>query len=205
LGRLGQENSIIKNNAMTTKLITFFLSFIAIYSTAQTDGKIKNYNVDEFNRIVTHGGGNLQIGHSDKYTVQASTNNSCCQIEEISVSSKTLNIRIKDSKEGPCDCTIYIGVPVVDEIVQNEGGDIVLKKGFRPANSFQCKIRGGGNINVSELPVDSFSASITGGGHILLHAEKELEGNISGGGLIEYTGNPNVKRSISGGGTIRKR
>jgi hypothetical protein len=190
---------------MTTKLVIFCLSFIASYSVAQTDATVRNYNVDEFNRIITHGGGNLQIEYSDKHTVHARTNNSCFEIEEISVTSKTLNIRIKDSGKVPCDGTIYIGVPAVDEIVQNGGGDIVLKKGFRPTNSFQCKIRGGGNINVSELPVDSFTASIRGGGHILLHAEKELEGNISGGGSIEYTGSPNVKRNISGGGTIRKK
>jgi hypothetical protein len=190
---------------MTLKLVTFCLSLIAITGVAQTDSGIKNYNVGEFNKIVTYGGGNLQIQYSDKYTVQVHTSNACFQLVEISVSSKTLKIEVKDSREGICDFTIYVGVPVVDEIIQNGGGNIVLKEGFRPTNLFQCKINGGVDINLLKLPVDSFSASIQGGGHIVLHAEKELEGTISGGGLIEYAGDPKVTRSISGGGTIRKK
>jgi hypothetical protein len=194
-----------RNTPVTIKLVTFCLSLIAIHGAAQTDATLRNYNVGEFNRIVTHGGGNLQIMYSDRYTVQASTNHSCFEIKEISVTSKTLNIRIKESGKGPCDGAIYIGVPALAEIVQNGGGDIVMKEGFRSTDSFQCKINGGGKINVSKLPVESFSASISGGGHIVLHAENELRGSISGGGLIEYTGNPDVKRSVSGGGTIKKK
>lgn len=171
---------------------------------AQVNIKTKNYEIEDFNRIITQGGGNLNITYSDKHTLEVNTTNDCFGLIEIAVSSKTLCIEIKNSKTKACDCTINIGVPLLYELVQNEGGNVVLRKGFSPTNSFECKIKAGGNIDLSELSVDTFYASIEGGGKIQLNALKKLEGNISGGGLIEYLGDPTVKSNISGGGTIRK-
>jgi hypothetical protein len=171
---------------------------------AQADVKTKNYKIDEFNKIITHGSGNFNIKYSDKHTLEVNATNDCFEVVQFSVLSKTLYIEIKNSKTKSCDCTINIGVPLFNELVQNGGGNIVLKKGFSSTNSFECKINGGGNIDLSELFVDSLCASIEGGGKILLNARKKLEGNISGGGLIEYLGDPIVLSKVSGGGTIRK-
>lgn len=189
---------------MKIKLITFYLSVIAVSSWAQADIKTKNYEIDDFNKIVTHGGGNLNIKYSDEHTLEVHATNDCFELVEISVSSKILYIEIKSSLTRTCDCTINIGIPILYELVQNGGGNIVLKKGFRPTNSFWCKIKGGGNIDLSEFSVDSVYASIEGGGNILLNAKKKLDGKIAGGGLIEYLGDPIVKSDVSDGGTIRK-
>lgn len=189
---------------MTIKLTTFYLSLVTISSLAQVDIKSKNYKIDDFSKIITHGGGNLNISYSNEHTLEVKATNDCFKLVEISVSSKILYIEIKNSKARTCDCTINIGVPVLYEIVQNGGGSIVLKSGFRPTNSFGCKIKGGGNMDLSEFSVDSLYASIDGGGKILLNARKKLKGEISGGGLIEYLGEPIVESNVSGGGTIRK-
>jgi hypothetical protein len=189
---------------MTIKLIAFYLSLITISGFGQADIKTKNYKIDDFRKIITHGGGNLNISYSDEHTLEVKTTNDCFALVDISVSSKILYIEIKNSKTRTCDCTINIGVPVLYELVQNGGGNIVFKRGFKPTNSFGCKIKGGGNIDLSEFSVDSLYASIEGGGKIQLNARKKLEGNISGGGLIEYLGDPIVESDVSGGGTIRK-
>ena len=190
---------------MTIKLITFYLSVIITTSSfGQANIKTKNYKVDDFSKIITHGGGNLNISYSDEHTLEVKTTNDCFELVDISVSSKTLYIEIKNLQSSNCNCTINIGVPVLHELVQNGGGNILLKRGFRPTNSFDCKIKGGGNIDLSEFSVDSLYASIEGGGKILLNARKKLEGKISGGGLIEYLGDPIVESNVSDGGTIRK-
>lgn len=198
------EKVLLKTKTMKIKLITFYLSLITISSLAQADIKTKNYEIGDFSRIVTHGGGNLNISYSDEYTLEVNANKDCFELVEVSVSSKVLYIEVKNSKTRTCDCTINIGLPILYELVQNRGGNIVLKKGFRPTNSFWCKIKGGGNIDISEFSVDSVYASIEGGGNILLNAKKKLDGKIGGGGLIEYLGDPIVKSNVSGGGTIRK-
>jgi hypothetical protein len=189
---------------MTIKLITFCLSLITISGLAQADIKTENYKIDDFVKIITYGGGNLNISFSDKHTLEVNATNDCFELVKISVSSKVLYIEIKNSKTGTCNCTINIGVPILYELVQNGGGNIVFKGGFKPTNSFECKIKGGGDIDLSDFPVDSLHASIEGGGKILLNARKKLEGKIIGGGLIEYLGDPIVKSYVSGGGTIRK-
>jgi len=198
------NKALPKKNAMTIKLITFFLSLITISSFGQADIKTKNYKMDDFSKIITQGGGNLNISYSNEHTLEVKTTNDCFELVDISVSSKTLYIEIKNLPTGNCNCTINIGVPVLYELVQNGGGNIVLKRGFSPTNSFGCKIKGGGSIDLSEFPVDSLYASIEGGGKILLNARNKLEGKISGGGLIEYLGDPIVESNVSGGGTIRK-
>jgi hypothetical protein len=190
---------------MEKKLVTLYLMFITFIGMAQTDTKTRNYELDEFNKIIIHGGGNLQIHHSGKHSLEVKSNKACDEIIDFSVSSKTLYIRINDSGINGCGITIGVGVPSLIELIQNGGGNVVFKEGFSPQNSFMCEINGGGNIDVSEVSVNSFYASIEGGGVILLHAEKELEGNISGGGLIEYSGDPKVKSNVSGGGAINKK
>jgi len=199
------KKALPKTNAMTIKLITFYLSLITISSFGQSDIETKNYKIDDFSKIITHGGGNLNISYSNEHTLEVKTTNDCFKLVDISVSSRILYIEIKNSKARTCDCTINIGVPVLYELVQNGGGNIVLKKGFKPTNSFECKTKGGGNIDLSEFSVDSVYASIEGGGKILLNARKKLDGKISGGGLIEYLGDPIVESKVSGGGTIRKK
>ena len=188
---------------MVIKLFTLYLSLVTMSGLPQVAIKSRVYGVDDFNRIVTYGAGNLNIEHSDKYTLEVHAINDCIELVEISVLLKTLYFVVKDSKTSTCNCTIDIGVPAINELVQNGGGNIVFKKDFSPANSFDCKIKRGGNIDVSLLSVDSFYASIQDGGEILLNAQMALEGNISGGGLIEYLGDPTVKSSVSGGGAIR--
>jgi Putative auto-transporter adhesin, head GIN domain len=187
---------------MTKKLIALYLSVITSSSFGQADIKTQNYVVDDFSKIVTHGGGNLNVSYSNEHALEVMTTRDCFEL--ISVSSKTLFIDIQNLQSGNCNCTINIGVPVLHELVQNGGGNVVLKRGLSPMNSFVCKIKGGGDIDLSELSVDSFYASIDGGGKILLNARKKLEGKISGGGLIEYLGDPTVESNVSGGGTIRK-
>lgn len=198
------KKALPKTSAMTIKLITIYLSLITISSFGQADIKTKNYKIDDFNKIITHGGGNLNISYSNQHILEVKTTNDCFELVDISVSSKILYIEIKNLQTGNCNCTINIGVPVLYELVQNGGGNIVLKRGFSPTNSFECKIKEGGSIDLSELSVDSIYASIDGGGKILLNARKKLEGKISGGGLIEYLGDPIVESNVSGGGTIRK-
>lgn len=202
------EESIIHyptTNAMTIKLIAFYLSLTTISSFGQSDIETKNFKIDDFTKIITHGGGNLNISYSNEYTLEVKTTNDCFKLVDISVSSKILYIRIENSKARTCNCTINIGVPVLYELAQNGGGNIVLKKGLKPTNSFYCKIKEGGNIDLSEFSVDSLYASIEGGGQILLNARKKLNGKISGGGLIEYLGDPIVESNVSDGGTIRKK
>lgn len=190
---------------MTQKLIAVYLSVIITSSSfRQSELKTKNYVVDDFSKIVTHGGGNLNISYSNEHTLEVKTTSTCFELITISVSSKTLYIDVQNLQSTNCNCIINIGVPVLHELVQNGGGNVVLKRGLSPTNSFVCKIKGGGDIDLSELSVDSLYASIEGGGKILLNARKKLEGKISGGGLIEYLGEPTVESNVSGGGTIRK-
>lgn len=189
---------------MKIKLITLYLILGTLGSLAQADIKITNYTINDFDKIVTHGGTNLNINHSDEHTLEVYTSEECSESVEISVISKVLYIEINDPKERTCTCKITIGVPLLHELVQNGGGSIVIAKGFKSTNSFECRIKGGGNIDLSEISVDSIYASIEGGGKILVNARKILEGKVVGGGLIEYVGDPIVKPYISGGGSIRK-
>lgn len=189
---------------MAVKLITIYLTFVTVSALAQTDIKTKNYQVEPFNKIETQGGGSLNIKYADKHTLKVSTTKDCLDLVKVSVLSETLYIDIKKLETNNCHCKIEIGVPVVNKLVQHGGGSIVISKGFSRVNSFECKVEGGGNIDLAELAVDDFRATIEGGGKILLTAQKKLEGNISGGGLIEYLGAPNVISNVSGGGTIRK-
>ena len=189
---------------MSIKLIALFLSLVTLDDKRQAEIQNKNYELEDFDKIISHGGASLIINYSDRHSFQVNATTDCLKSVEISVSNRTLYIAMKDSKANTCKCTIDIGVPVLYELVQKGGGNVVLKEGFSPMNSFECKIEGGGNIDLSQLSVDSFYASIHGGGKMSLNARKELEGTISGGGLIEYSGNAIVRSYVSGGGTIRK-
>jgi hypothetical protein len=194
-----------KSNTMTATFSTLFLLLITLSGVAQVDTKAKNYKVDEFNKIDIQGGGNLEIHHSDNYSLEIMIDGSCDDFVKASVISKTLYIAIKDSAKEGCDIAIKIHAPFLTELVQNGGGNIVLKDGFSPQHAFRCQIKGGGNTNISKLLVTSFYASIEDGGVLLVHVEKELVGNISGGGLIKYSGDPTVKSNVSGGGAISKK
>ena len=190
---------------MTKQLILLCFSLCAITGMAQSNIEFRDYNVDEFDKIVTRGGGNVRIKYSEENTLRVSAKIACIALADISVSSKTLYIDVRHSEEEDCQFRINVGTPMINELVQNGGGNIVLDKGFGSKDSFQCKIGGGGNIDVSELAVNSFHASISGGGKIILNAQNELIGTISGGGLIEYSGEPKVTSDISGGGSIRRK
>ena len=190
---------------MVKNLAALFLMLITSIGMAQTDTKTARYEVADFNKVIIHGGGNLQIHQSDKRSVEIKSNRDCNKMVDVSVSSKTLHIRVDDSQINGCDLVVSVSVPSLIELVKNGGGNVVLKEGFSPQKSFTCKIHGGGNIDVSELPVESFYATIQGGGVMLLHAEMELQGNISGGGLIKYSGDPKVTSNVSGGRAINRK
>jgi hypothetical protein len=178
---------------------------ITIIGMAQTESYVRNYDVDEFNKIVIAGGGNLYIYYSDKQSINVKSKNDCDEMVDVSVSSKTLYIHVNDTDVNHCDITIDVSAPSIIELVQNGGGNVFIRKGFNPQDSFLCKIYGGGNMDVSELSVNSSVASIEGGGVILLNAEKQLKGNISGGGAIKYTGDPKVMSSVTGGGSVSRK
>jgi hypothetical protein len=194
-----------KQHSMKKTFTILYLMSITLIGTAQTDSHTKTYDVDEFNKIVIDGGGNLQIHYSNKQTLNVKSSVACDEMVDVSVSSKTLYIRVNDSGANRCAITIDVGAHSIVELIQNGGGNVFVRKGFNPQDSFRCEINGGGNMDVSELSVNSFVASIEGGGVILLNAENELTGSISGGGLIKYTGNPKVVSTVSGGGSVDRK
>lgn len=181
------------------------LSLLTLTSMAQADLKTKTFHLDEFNRVVTQGGGNVEISPAHEYTLQLSVHPDCLQLLEFSVASQVLYIEVMNSKDTECEYTIYVGMPKLNELDVHGGGNIILQDGFRPKDTLECSIHAGGYIDASKLAVDFFDASIQGGGHLTMKASAVLHGNISGGGLIEYSGDPEVKSSVSGGGTIRRK
>ena len=186
--------------AMHERLLTLCFILIAIGGVAQS-----NENLEKFTKVVVRGGGTVQISRENAYTFTVDTHGRCAELVNFSVSSETLYIQVEDADANDCALTMHVGVPSLDGLALNGGGNIVVRDGFPSEDSFECKLRGGGSVDVSELRVDSIIASINGGGTMLLTAEKQLTANISGGGVIEYSGNPKVSRAISGGGSVRRR
>lgn len=195
---------------MTRTLTTLFFSLLIVTAVAQTGttttGKTgRQYKVKDFSEIVIDGGGNLYVYHSDAATVSVNAGKSCLDEIDVSVSEKTLHVILPDTKAEGCHFTIYVGVPVLNKLVQRGGGNVVLQEGFERTNAFYCEIEGGGNIDASRLLVKSFFASINGGGTLSLNAEKELHGKIVNGGFMEYAGDPVLQSDVTGGGVIKKK
>ncbi len=190
---------------MNIKLITLCFSLFTLGVSAQDDSNSRSYKLDDFENIVTHGGGNINVEFSDASIVEVTTGSDCLESVELKVKAKTLYIEVKDYAGKACKVTINIKVPALNSIAQNGGGNVLIKKGFSPIKSFACKLKGGGNINLSALNIENCYASIEGGGSMLVNATNQLEGKITGGGLIEYLGEPEVISDISGGGAIKKR
>ena len=202
LGIASYLNQVAMQNIFLLILILLLINGILKPALGQ-ETNTEECTVAPFDRLILHGGGNVQVMFSDSYFLKVKRDGQCLVQVDYSVASRTLKINISRESQDNCNTEFYIGAPNLHTITQVGGGVLQLQPGFTTQDLFHYIMVDGGEANVSELSVNSFHASIHGGGTLQIHAEKELNGTIVDGGRITFTGNPKVSSSISGGGDIR--
>ena len=174
-------------------------------TSVESEKVVKEIALSPFEIVVTEGGGNFYFHYAPNTKVALKGAGSCVEETAVKVSSNTLRIHPKNGFSENCRVEIHIYAPVLKEIQQAGGGNILIKEGFAPVDVFKCSIAGGGTVGLTALKVDSLFASIDGGGEISAQVNKMLVGKIRGGGVISYQGEPVVESDISGGGVIKQK
>ena len=84
------------------------------------------------------------------------------------------------------------------------GSGSMRMTGTTPADLFEAKISGSGDINNYSFPVKHADLRISGSGNSIVYPIERLDVDISGSGDVRYRGAPNVlNTSVSGSGTVK--
>ena len=184
---------------MKTALVAFAL-FCAAPAVAQAAETI---NVGHFDGIDINGGGQVTLRHGATQSIvlrQGSTQYTSFRISD----GHTLRI---DACNGTCphhyDLEIEITVPDIRALSINGGGSITASS-FPGKDKITAAVNGGGEIDLTGMPVANATVAVNGGGLIKLVATSHMTAAVEGGGEIAYGGHPQVTQVVQGGGSIER-
>lgn len=187
----------------------------AIATALLVSGASVNANADEtfevapFDKIYIEAGASVVIYPSDDFRVIVKTR--LAEQFDVKVDSGTLILECdfqacRRARNVDAEFEIYASDLVMIEIAR--GGDAVLNSIYGDMENFDAKVRGGGNIDLTDVAVTSLNANVRGGGGIEARVSDNAHATVRGGGRIDLGDtavNTLVAQITGGGGTVRRR
>jgi len=180
--------------------LAFIISATLLSGAAFAGTEVK---VPPFSGIDVHGGGDVKLvyGPVQRVTVIKAD----MKVARIEVKGNTL---VLSPCEGMCwgshPLEVEIVSPKIEYLDIHGGGSIRATGNFEKVSNLKIEVHGGGDADISAIPVQSVRADVHGGGELKVKAIDSLDAEVHGGGDITYVGRPaHISSKTHGGGSIR--
>ncbi|GHU70199.1 DUF2807 domain-containing protein [Clostridia bacterium] len=156
--------------------------------------------VDEFDRIVFSGAGEVTIKFADRYSVIVTADDNTQQHIKMNAEDGVLTISMDVKTVRATKLSIDITMPTLTAIDMEGAGSITLGDGS--ADNLAVKLSGVGSIDATRYQIKNASVNLEGVGTLKVWATESLSGKLSGVGQLVYKGSPTLNVDHEGLGNI---
>lgn len=176
---------------MKTTLVLLSLGLSATINTASADcikgvGEVvkKSLTVDAFHGISLEGSMNVVLTQGATQSVEVEAQANLIELIETKVVKGVWEITTKDGYSTDKTFTLYITVPMIDQVAVDGSGD-VISNGTFTSDAMELAVAGSGNITIA-FNSKTADADIAGSGDMVLSGTADkLNVNVAGSGDVD--------------------
>lgn len=155
-----------------------------------------------FSAIAVHGGGEVKLSYGPVQRVTVIKGD--MKVARVEVKGQTLDLA---ACTGMCwgshELVVEVVTPKLEAVDVHGGGSITAQGTFPKLPHIRAEVHGGGEADISAIPVETVNAEVHGGGSLRVKALNALNAQVHGGGEITYVGHPaQISSQTHGGGSI---
>jgi len=186
-------------------VIIAFISAVLFVCCEQGNGDIvsNERKAANFNRVISHGSGNVNIHFSEDYKVIVTTDSNIQDNIEVKAIDNTLHIERDSGNYNPTKLIIDIYMPELKAFTLSGSGKIKINSGS--TSNLTINLSGSGNIDCQNYDTQNVNITISGSGNVKAKASTTLKANLSGSGSISAQNSEvqNAEVTLSGSASIK--
>jgi len=167
------------------------------------DGPIvtQTLQLDPFSSIEMQGIDDVYITYGTQQSVRAEGHANIISRIKTRVKNGTWYIELEDENYGHYDLTYYLELPMIDGILSNGTGDVIISESMQ-VDDISVSLVGTGSLYGFALTADDCNVEISGTGDCEITVNNTLDVSIDGTGSVYYKGFPTVNADIAGTGRV---
>jgi hypothetical protein len=155
-----------------------------------------------FSAIAVHGGGEVKVSYGPVQRVTIIKGD--MKVARVEVKGQTLDLA---ACTGMCwghhELLVEVVTPNLAALDIHGGGSISAQGTFPKLSQIRAEVHGGGEADISAIPIETVNAQVHGGGSLRVKALNTLNAQVHGGGEVNYVGHPaHITSQTHGGGSI---